>query len=138
MVTPIQVWTFDELTDEAKTRACQQWHLVAGGQVSMSDDAVADLLRSNEYEFTEEGTILDEAAKPAICVYFRKFPEGDVIALWNDTSASPGMMSSYMHVGQHSDADPSLVDELEKATTAEYAPLMNELGGRGYAVVPMQ
>lgn len=69
-----------------------------------------------------------------ILVSFRKFPDGDIIALWDDNSASPGYITSYQHIGQHSAASPELLDELEAATSEEYQPLLDELESRGYLV----
>lgn len=68
-----------------------------------------------------------------INVYFRKFPEGDVIALWDEGDLTP-WISSYMHVGQHGEASADLVDSLDKATSEEYADLMKEMQGRGYEI----
>lgn len=69
-----------------------------------------------------------------ITVYFRKFPEGDIIALWDDNSTNIGFISSYQHIGQHSEASPELLDELETASPEEYKPLLDELENRGYIV----
>lgn len=66
--------------------------------------------------------------KPA----FRVFPEGDVIALWEDKASSPKFISSYQKVGQHSYACRSLITELRPATTEETKPLANELQSIGY------
>lgn len=71
-----------------------------------------------------------------IIVYFRKFPDGDIIALWNDPDYESvrGMIPSYQHIGQHGEASPELLNHLETATSEEYAPLLNELENRGYLV----
>lgn len=70
-----------------------------------------------------------------ITVTFRKFPDGDVIALWDDpdTTAS-NMMGSYQHIGQHGEAHTDLITDLEPASPEEYAPLKSELEAIGYAV----
>lgn len=68
-------------------------------------------------------------------VYFRVFPDGDVIALWEGSEQSPGMMSSYQHIGQHSDASRELVNTLRKATTGEKCHLLHELASIGYRVL---
>lgn len=70
----------------------------------------------------------------SISVYFRKFPEGDIIALWCDRNNNEKYVCSYMHVGQHSEASGSLIHELEKATYLEYEDLMNEMKGLGYNI----
>lgn len=67
--------------------------------------------------------------------YFRVFPEGDVIALWHSPDDRPGLMSSYMHVGQHGDASKELLTELRKATTGERVLLTHELASIGYRVL---
>ena len=68
-------------------------------------------------------------------VIFRKFPGGDVIALFPEIAGSmnPGTMQSYMHVGQHGAAD--CVDLTKPATPAEYADLKKELEGLGHVLV---
>lgn len=67
---------------------------------------------------------------------FRKFPEGDVIALMPDNWADyrNHYISSYQHIGQHGGAHPNLIYELARATPAEYAELLNELTKIGYDV----
>lgn len=62
-------------------------------------------------------------------VVFRKFKnDGDVIALFPETfpDEKPYVMS-YMHLGQHGQADPRLVDVTVLATEEEYTPLLQEL-----------
>ena len=66
-------------------------------------------------------------------VVFRKFPDGDVIALfpeieWNHR----GDFSSYLHIGQHGGASPALVQSTKPATPTEYADLLAELETIGY------
>ncbi|WOG27799.1 hypothetical protein [Endozoicomonas sp. 8E] len=61
-------------------------------------------------------------------VVFRKFPEGDVIALFpDDVADNRGHISSYQQQGQHGAASPALMDELTPATVEEYQHLLNEL-----------
>ena len=61
-------------------------------------------------------------------VIFRKFYEGDVIALFPDEVAnSRGFILSYQIGGQHGAASPELIAELETATRAEFQALLNEL-----------
>ncbi len=62
---------------------------------------------------------------------FRKFKDGDVVAFF-PREFNGRMILSYQHIGQHSDAHPDLVEELEPATPAEYAPLLAELQSIGY------
>lgn len=68
----------------------------------------------------------------SIAVHFHKFPEGDVIALFPDLPATPPYITSYMHIGQHGDASKDLMVDLERATSAESAPLLKELISIGY------
>ena len=66
-------------------------------------------------------------------VIFRKFEDGDVIALFPDEIGdNKGNISSYMHIGQHSAATPELIYSLSPASFSEYEPLMNELTSLGY------
>lgn len=66
-------------------------------------------------------------------VVFRKFKDGDIIALFPDQySARTGMIGSYMHVGQHSDTVPDFGDT-KPADEHEYAPLLGELRRQGYS-----
>ncbi len=71
-------------------------------------------------------------------VEFRKFPEGDIVALFPDagrTLSSYTICASYMHVGQHSDATyPLVVSRTEPATEAESASLREELQRIGYVL----
>lgn len=65
-------------------------------------------------------------------VRFKKFPEGDVLALFYELPAGNGYITSYQHVGQHSAAAPELLTDLEDATPEEYEELKKELIAIGY------
>jgi len=66
-------------------------------------------------------------------VKFRKFPEGDVIALFPEEEADlRGNCMSYMCIGQHGAASPELIEELTPATPAEYKAIKEELERIGY------
>ena len=66
-------------------------------------------------------------------VVFRKFGDGQVIALFPDEPWNGrGDIASYMHVGQHGPASRTITDCTRLATPAEYAPLLAELRGIGY------
>ena len=69
-------------------------------------------------------------------VVFRKFPDGEVIALFPEYPGTndPYNMSSYVHVGQHGCADEGIVDRTKLATPGEYADLAAELRSIGYAL----
>ena len=62
---------------------------------------------------------------------FRKFPEGDVIALFPGTSwdcYSNTDCMSYMHTGQHGPASVQLIKELERPDDSEIEELKKEYG----------
>lgn len=72
-----------------------------------------------------------------IPVVFRKWKDGDVIALFPSLNhesgdCNYGYIMSYMQIGQHSEACPTLVYETKLATEEEYAPLLTELKRIGY------
>ncbi len=62
-------------------------------------------------------------------VVFRKYKEGDIIALFpEETNRRNLMIMSYQHIGQHGEADYEVVIKGTKpATEQEYTPLLNEL-----------
>ena len=68
-------------------------------------------------------------------VVFRKFDNGDVIALFPEEEQGRGLIGSYMEIGQHGDASKSLITELEPASKEEYAKLAAELKRIGYDIV---
>ena len=71
----------------------------------------------------------------SIVVSFRKFPEGDVIALWDEEpNQNLEYISSYQIIGQHSEACPSLLEALLPATPEEYQSLLDEMNSIGYTV----
>ena len=66
-------------------------------------------------------------------VIFRKFKNGEIVAIFPDESWGYGLVTSYMHVGQHSEADYNHIVSVTKlATKSEYAPLLKELRRIGY------
>lgn len=68
-------------------------------------------------------------------VVFRKFKQGDdIIALFPEQINRTNMMvGSYMHVGQHSDADyTGVIGATIPAKESEYADLLAELKSIGY------
>lgn len=70
--------------------------------------------------------------KPATKVVFRKFKDGQIIALFPELKERGGMVDSYMHIGQHGSADPFIVHDTKPATADEYRPLADELTAIGY------
>lgn len=67
-----------------------------------------------------------------IKVVFRKFKDGEIIALFPSEDWSHGMITSYQHIGQYGGADPLIVYDTKPATPEEYAPLLVELVAIGY------
>ncbi len=66
-------------------------------------------------------------------VVFRKYPDGELIALFPNLPGGPGLVTSYMHIGQHGDASMTVVkSQTSPATRAEAAELANELESIGY------
>jgi hypothetical protein len=70
---------------------------------------------------------------------FKKFPEGDVVALMIDDIQQDGRgqtwVTSYQRIGQHSGASPELLQELPDATPEERKALVSELNNLiGYQV----
>lgn len=69
-------------------------------------------------------------------VIFRKFPDGELIALFPELPATPdsSFCLCYVHIGQHSAATPDLVRTTKRATESEAAPLKAELERVGYTL----
>ena len=67
-------------------------------------------------------------------VVFRKFKEGDVIALFPEyVNRRAYRVECYQHIGQHGEADYTDIISITKpATEQEYADLAAELRGIGY------
>lgn len=67
-------------------------------------------------------------------VIFRKFMNGDIIAMFPEIpGSSPFYCISYMHIGQHCTADPWwITDDTTPARPEEYADLKVELESIGY------
>lgn len=79
--------------------------------------------------------------KPILKIVFRKFREGDVIALFCGSApdARPGNVVCYQRIGQHGEASRDLGRNLPLATPEEYAPLLREIQGiySEYQVIPV-
>lgn len=74
-------------------------------------------------------------------VIFRRFPDGDIIALFPYLPAeclNPWPCQSYMHIGQHGAADPRIVYDTRPARPHEYAALQAELETIGYCLAVRQ
>lgn len=53
--------------------------------------------------------------------------EYEIIAFMPEINANYGKIMSYMHIGQHGEADLGFYHETKKATETEYKPLLEEL-----------
>lgn len=75
-------------------------------------------------------------------VVFRRYPDGQIVALFPDVPFLPGdagsaCVSSYTHVGQHAGADYTVVMRQSRpATSDESAELQAELELIGYRLQP--
>lgn len=66
-------------------------------------------------------------------VIFRKFKDGEIIALFPyEVQDRIGLVMSYMHNGQHSDASLNIIEITKLATPSEYEDLKTELESIGY------
>jgi hypothetical protein len=61
-----------------------------------------------------------------------RFAGKECIAFLLDMDANPGRIMSYMHVGQHSEADIGFCVACHLATPEEYADLKEELESMDY------
>lgn len=75
-----------------------------------------------------------KTTEPRTDVIFRKFKNGDIIALFPyEIENYHGDCQSYMHIGQHSGANYwGCVAKSKPARLSEYTPLMQELVSIGY------
>lgn len=115
--------------------AARIWN--AGNQVTQ--DQVEDAIRSRGKQFpkslvrrTRPKKSRRDLDKEYTRVLFRVFKDdGSVIAFFPDVKEGPGLVSSYMHLGQHGSASyPN--SNTRPATPNEYAPLARELKSLGY------
>jgi hypothetical protein len=60
-------------------------------------------------------------------VLFRADADGEVTAVFPFEEGSPGMMTCYAHIGQHSSCDIGWLENTRAATEDEYASLKQEL-----------
>ena len=66
-------------------------------------------------------------------VIFRKFKDGEILALFPELSEGGAGIESYMHLGQHSSADyRGCIRRTKPATPEEYKDLAAELECIGY------
>ena len=133
------------------------------GDIDTCDECAAEKRKTNEASDEDEKTIRRAFAKAGepergekpkkvslkkapwedsvnegddtVKVIFRKFDNGDVIALFPEEEQGRGLIGSYMEIGQHGDASKSLITDLEPASKEEYAELAAELKRIGYDIV---
>lgn len=66
---------------------------------------------------------------------FRKFPDGEIIALFvDDVDTRFQSCESYMFHGEHAPAELTLIESLEPAGEEEYRDLKLTLESRGYRI----
>ena len=66
-------------------------------------------------------------------VVFRKFRNGEILALFPNIDAANGLCMSYMHVGQYGGADyTGCISITKPAVPTEYAGLLAKLTSIGY------
>ena len=101
------------------------------GDVTKRDPRVAGVPSEADQQAAPPPAIAKEPPTPTI---FRRWPDGKILALFPMDDEN-GYCSSYMHVGQHSEADYWMcVSATKPATPAEYADLKAELESIGYNV----
>ena len=72
--------------------------------------------------------------KPTLTI-FRKHANGEILALFPLVPEQDGLVSSYLHCGQHGAADYGhCIATTKPASPAEYKELQEELEGLGYVV----
>lgn len=80
-----------------------------------------------------EAKKLIESKRKPIKVAFRKFRDGEIIALFPELEEGRGLCASYMHIGQHGAADYlGVIDMTKRATWEEFFELLDELRAIGY------
>lgn len=77
-------------------------------------------------------SVQEEIKEPTLTI-FRKYKDGDVIALFPEMSWGNGCCGSYMRVGQHGGADyQHVMGMTKKASPFLYENLKQELERMGY------
>lgn len=78
---------------------------------------------------------MSAATETVTRVTFRKFSDdGQILAVFPDSTERNGDLNSYMFVGQHGPCDANLDAYTVPATEAEYASMKRELEGIGYTL----
>jgi hypothetical protein len=80
-----------------------------------------------------------EGESMKIKVNFRKYSDGDIVALFPTIPWGRDTCTSYMHIGQHGDADYDYcLMQTKPATKEEYTELYDELIESGYELQPIK
>lgn len=92
-------------------------------------DCIDDTLKGTK---NAKRGLTTEGGKEQVEVEFKKSPDdGEVIAFFPDTmkdgSCNPGMIMSYMHVGQHGEASVEFYNDCNTCLEEDYADLLAEL-----------
>ena len=102
-------------------------------------DALTEKVKEDAERWMKNAPIMQFAGKPECFkeyetrVVFRKFKDGDILALFPELSEGGAGVESYMHVGQHSSADyQHCICRTKPATPEEYEDLAVELESIGY------
>lgn len=69
-------------------------------------------------------------------VIFKRFDDGQIIAMFPEQKEKGARCASCMRHGQHAPADLALLKALPDATPAEAESLRRELAGIGYHLAP--
>ena len=65
-------------------------------------------------------------------VIFRKWADGDIIAILPDNPHNAGYVDMYEHIGQHGEGKAKIIGNSKLAKPEEYAYLLEELTQIGY------
>lgn len=81
------------------------------------------------------------AVKKTLKLVFRKFKEGDIIAIFCNTAkdCKAGNVTAYQHMGQHCEVSRNIGSFAKLAKPEEYASLLRELKGiyNDYELIPV-
>ena len=102
-------------------------------------DALTEKVKEAAERWMKDAPIAQFASKPECFkehktkVVFRKYKDGEILALFPELSEGGAGVESYIHVGQHGGADYSgCIRRTVPATPEEYKDLAEELESIGY------
>jgi len=110
-----------EATDEDQAKQLVQEALERGECTNQADEVY--FVVGKDIEEVERGT------KVKFVIF-----KDEVVALFPEEKGINGYIMSYQHVGQHGDADKSLL-KCKKATPEQYKDLKKELEEIGYSLI---